>query len=1389
MKTHTSDFKNKIKEFGREIDSKITYTIDGTTTELGNEQLNSVTPHYEGGILKSVMKQLDIDSNVEIPVGTILTYQFGVKVGNSYEYISYGNYVVKEVEKQEDTMSYKITCYDKMLYSMIPYEAMSITYPITIRNYISAICTKLGLTFKNSNSTFANYNKQITKELYLDSNGKDLGYTFRDVLDELAQVTASTICINEIDDELEIRYINDTNDTIDEEFLKDVNVNFGEKFGAVNTIVLSRSAGADNIYYPSTLPANPVEIKISDNQIMNGNDRDTYMEDIYNKLNGLEYYINDFSSTGICYYNLCDKYNVSIGGTTYSCIMFNDEVNVTQGLQESIYTDMPEESVTDYTKADKTDRRINQTTLIVDKQQGEINALVDTTEELQKEVNPTDTATGSSIYLEDSTDAELVNFELEGKTTQETSILPSEYTQVDYITLTGTQYLNTNYKLWNSTTWKIELDFSISENYNYNAIFGFDDITDTNNEVWIYSTSAYAWRACGNSNTNVTSITPDERIVMTHDNNSTGFRIDKNGTNVWNTTQLTGTADHNLCVGHRQGGGWLKGKIYSIKMYSNSAMVRNFIPCYRNSDSVVGLYDLVNDTFYTNSGTGTFAYGNVVNIPNPEFPSELVSVGYQNLFDKDSITLNTTLNASGQPVGNTGSVLSDFIKVTPNTSYYLSSVRGGTYVRSCGLYDINKNFIQISAVVGKENVSGSITTTNNTYYIRVVSGTNYYDNCQVIRDTQAHSYIPYGKYGLEVKTTGKNLFDGVLEQGTVNSQGINNTNTTRLRTKNYIPVYPNTTYALKVNENTTEKNLQFSISYYDKNDYTTYRLSYLNWTTSNPITFTTPNNCHYIRFLIAYTDNSTINTTDNISKIQVEKTQATTYEPYKSNTYLYTLNQPLRSIGDTKDLLYIKNGMLYVERKIGSVVLNGSETWNSQTGTHTKVFNLYTSMSGWNAVQSKTEVKCEIATYSVNAGANNDTTTNICAPNSTGTNFLLDLSQEDFTSTNAFETWLSTHNTEVQYILASSNTEGVGKIEVPSTYKTITHINTTDELQPNMNITYVMNTQITNYVQNQVSQIKITEDGILAEVNRKVDNEEIIAKLNLAIEDGQGIINLIGNQVTIDSDYFELNADGTIKSTGGTIGGYKITDNMLYAETFAKYNYTENDLDKIRNYLMGTGTLTPEEFIKYDVDESGTVTSLDYITIKFFIEYNVTPTSSAKIIMQTGNSISDNAYVLQDGTGNEILNIGFNGIYYKDFNITDKRYVGESIRLTLSAEQTVSRATTTKVTVDTVDYNTSTMLTYSSNSVVIGKNVSSVLVNCRYTAFGANSSARYIYIYKNGSVFAFNNRSYSQTMETTAVVPVTEGDYIEMYCYQEQTGSITISNTSNQTFLQVTILG
>ena len=51
-------------------------------------------------------------------------------------------------------------------------------------------------------------------------------------------------------------------------------------------------------------------------------------------------------------------------------------------------------------------------------------------------------------------------------------------------------------------------------------------------------------------------------------------------------------------------------KLYYFRIYDNNQLIRYFIPCYRVSDNEVGLYDLVNDEFYSNKGTGTFIKGN-----------------------------------------------------------------------------------------------------------------------------------------------------------------------------------------------------------------------------------------------------------------------------------------------------------------------------------------------------------------------------------------------------------------------------------------------------------------------------------------------------------------------------------------------------------------------------------------------------------------------------------------------------------------------------------------------------------------------------------------------------------------------------------------------------------
>ena len=152
-----------------------------------------------------------------------------------------------------------------------------------------------------------------------------------------------------------------------------------KSIGPINSIVLARAGESDKIYKKDqdSIELNGLcELMIKENQFMNFNDRVDYLQELSDKLFGVEYYLNDFVSTGIMYYDLLDMYNIEIFGKTYNCLMLNDEQNITQGLEENIHTDRPETSETDYKKADTTDRKINQTYLIVDKQNQKIEGVI-----------------------------------------------------------------------------------------------------------------------------------------------------------------------------------------------------------------------------------------------------------------------------------------------------------------------------------------------------------------------------------------------------------------------------------------------------------------------------------------------------------------------------------------------------------------------------------------------------------------------------------------------------------------------------------------------------------------------------------------------------------------------------------------------------------------------------------------------------------------------------------------------------------------------------------------------------------------------------------------------------------------------------------------------------
>lgn len=453
MKVVSQTFKDNIKSIGKELDVKLSYEVNGVSTLLDAEDINSVSFSYNGELFKSIMKQLVIDVNQEIPSNAIINCQFGIKVADNnvsdyrdnYEYVNFGDFLIKDGQKKEDTLSYSYTCYDYMLNSMVTYDGVDLrqfaqtldtTYQegieyyqlvdgeyklleegtdyevgdaitgtiyviesisITLRDYISRIASHIGLTFYNRSDTFANYDKVLTQDLYVDSEGASIGYTFRDVLDDIAEATGTTITIDGT--ALKLIEPTTTNEEFDEESCKNINVNFGKKYGPVNKLSLTRSADSDVIYRndKTSIETNgETELSFSDNQLLSQEDREEWIDAIFNKVNGTEYYITDFSSTGITYLEPLDKYDITIDGTTYNCLMLADEINITQGLEENIHCEELTGTKTDYATSSTTDKMALQTKLIVDKQLGQIIGEVATKTDLSNLQGQVD-ANGNAI--------------------------------------------------------------------------------------------------------------------------------------------------------------------------------------------------------------------------------------------------------------------------------------------------------------------------------------------------------------------------------------------------------------------------------------------------------------------------------------------------------------------------------------------------------------------------------------------------------------------------------------------------------------------------------------------------------------------------------------------------------------------------------------------------------------------------------------------------------------------------------------------------------------------------------------------------------------------------------------------------------------------------------
>ncbi len=360
-------FKIDLKTYGRQFNIKLKVN----NSDFNADNLNSIKPSFTTPLFKTIMHQIELDSKVYIPKDTKISGRIGIKVNEKvYKYIDLNTYYVHTCERQEDTNSYRIIAYTKMKEAMIDYD-LELAEKLTTRNYLIAICERFGWNTDNIPATFINSEKMVDPNLHTG-----IKYSFRDALDELATITCSFLFFN--GDNFYLKYFTETNETIDESYLDEDNVTVGEKY-FINSLVFSRAEESDNIYRKddNSITENGLhEYRISDCQLLSTNDRADYIDEMFNYLKTLEFYIFDIQSKGILFLETCDIFNLKLNNVTYKTVLLNDEINIDDGLTENLYLDKPEETETEYKYADETDKKIDQTNLNVNKQGKKIEGII-----------------------------------------------------------------------------------------------------------------------------------------------------------------------------------------------------------------------------------------------------------------------------------------------------------------------------------------------------------------------------------------------------------------------------------------------------------------------------------------------------------------------------------------------------------------------------------------------------------------------------------------------------------------------------------------------------------------------------------------------------------------------------------------------------------------------------------------------------------------------------------------------------------------------------------------------------------------------------------------------------------------------------------------------------
>lgn len=369
----SNDFKTAMKQPVKELQA----FIEAESVAIRDEDyLISFKISCESGMCKSAMRKLEAKYLGEHNLlGEWVTAGFGVKLASgAYEYLNYGKFLVSELTFTKDTGTTTIVAYDKMVNTMKPYDVTALTdieYPIDLYSYTQILCGVCGLTLGND-SFPVNGDLAVERELWSNING----ITYRDIFVQIAQATAST-CVIGNDDCMYFKSLNATGEqlTYDNMFKLKLEPVYGE----INSVVLSRTPQEDNVYLrdEESIQANELtEFKIENNEILD-KDRENAITPIFEVLRGVSYYPFEATTEGLGWYEIGDSFDiVNDAGDVFNTSLFNFSITVDGGIKETLKTAAETKTQTQYQYATSLEKRIKNTELVVNKQDGTIQGLV-----------------------------------------------------------------------------------------------------------------------------------------------------------------------------------------------------------------------------------------------------------------------------------------------------------------------------------------------------------------------------------------------------------------------------------------------------------------------------------------------------------------------------------------------------------------------------------------------------------------------------------------------------------------------------------------------------------------------------------------------------------------------------------------------------------------------------------------------------------------------------------------------------------------------------------------------------------------------------------------------------------------------------------------------------